>query len=253
MRPDQYGIGTVWHRRTREHTHAFRYKLWFCLLDLDTLPERLEKSPWWSELRWNLVSFRRQDFIAPFERSIADAVRDRVEQHLGWKPAGQIRLLTQPRQWGLCFNPVSFYFCYSERQQLDSIVAEVHNTPWGERHAYVLDATGPHQSGPEYRFEFDKSFHVSPFLPMQMQYRWRFRLEADALAVHMLVMENGAESLRTGMQLSLQPLNRNAMLRMPLIFPLQTIKVFGGIYWQAFRLWMKNTRFYPHPRHSVKP
>lgn len=253
MQPDQYGTGTVWHRRTREHAHAFRYRLWFCLLDLDRLHQRLSQSRWWSERRWSLVSFRREDFIAPFERPIADAVRDRVEQQLGRRPDGQIRLLTQPRQWGLCFNPVSFYFCFSSNQQLDSIVAEVHNTPWGERHAYVLDALKSDLAATEYAFEFDKAFHVSPFLPMQMRYRWRFRLEADALAVHMLVMENGAESLRTGMQLSLRPLDRTAMLQMPLLFPLQAIKVFGGIYWQAFRLWIKRTRFYPHPRHSIKP
>ncbi|MEM7054775.1 MAG: DUF1365 family protein, partial [Pseudomonadota bacterium] len=156
MRPDQYGQGTVWHRRVRERDHAFRYRLWFALVDVDMLDQRLPLSRAWSSRRFAPVSFYRPDFIAPHDRSIGDAVRDRVEQALGRRPDGQVRLLTQPRQWGLCFNPVSFYFCHDEQGRLDSIVAEVHNTPWGERHAYVLDAQSADRDRTDYHFSLDK-------------------------------------------------------------------------------------------------
>ncbi|MEM1081137.1 MAG: DUF1365 domain-containing protein [Pseudomonadota bacterium] len=247
MLPDQYGVGQVWHRRTCEHEHFFRYQLWYCLLDVDRIDARLRKSWLWGLRPWSLIRFRRQDYMRPKNLPLGEAVRDRVETVLNRRPAGQIRLLSQLRQWGLCFNPVSFYFCYDAEDRLDSVVGEVHNTPWGERHAYVMDATGFGAQPEEWTFQFDKAFHVSPFLPMDMRYEWRFKLNRDLLRIHMLVTESGAESLRTGLNLSLHPLDQSAMRWLPFRTPLQAVKVVGGIYWQAFRLWCKRTRFYSHP------
>ena len=250
MLPDQYGVGTVWHRRFKQRDHAFRYRLWFALIDIDSIDNTLSRSRLWSKRRFSLASLYRPDMIEPHDQSVGRVVRDRVEQVLKRRPTGQLRLLTQPRQWGLCFNPVSFYLCYDQGGKLDSIVADVHNTPWGERHAYVLDAA--RQADPNYEFEFDKDFHVSPFLPMNMRYSWRFKLTEDALSVHMLEMENESKSLATGLSLTLQELNRSAMRRLPLQFPLQAAKVVTGIYTHAARLWLKKVRFYPHPKYDDK-
>ncbi|MEN1729719.1 MAG: DUF1365 domain-containing protein, partial [Pseudomonadota bacterium] len=161
--------GTVWHRRRAPRTHEFRYKLYFSLLDLDQLDQTFGLSRLWSLNRFNLVSLRRRDYIEPFDVPLADAARSRVESELSFRPNGRIRMLTHLRQWGFCFNPVTFYFCDHD-QKLAVIIAEVHNTPWNERRAYVLDARK--QPGPDYRFEFDKDFHVSPFLPMDVAYDW---------------------------------------------------------------------------------
>jgi DUF1365 family protein len=150
----------------------------------------------------------------------------------------------------VCFNPVSFYLCVDDHDQLQFIVAEVHNTPWGERHAYVLDARA--QEGPDYRFCFSKAFHVSPFLPMALDYDWRFRLEPDRIIVHMLVMDGDSECFSAGMKLDLAPMNGRAMTRMPLIFPLLTLRVLGAIYWQALRLWLRRIPFIPHPDKQAK-
>jgi len=246
-RPDQFGVGDVWHRRVREHDHHFRYSISYCLLDVDRIDQRLSRSRLWSRKPWAPVRYRRSDYMLPQDQSLGTVVRDRVEQHLGRRPAGQIRLLTQLRQWGLCFNPVSFYFCYARPNVMDCIVAEIHNTPWGERHAYVLDASGPNHDQQAMEFTFKKAFHVSPFLPMDMQYHWRIGLADDKVRIHMLVTEQGAESLKTGLQLELKQLDTRAMNRLPFQFPLQAAKVVGGIYWQAFRLWHKRTQFFPHP------
>ncbi|MGB0514820.1 MAG: DUF1365 domain-containing protein, partial [Wenzhouxiangellaceae bacterium] len=229
MRPDQAATGTIWHRRSGPKPHAFRYRAWFSLIDTDDLEMRFAKSRLWSLERWNLVTFRRRDYLAPHDRPLAEAARDRVEQALAHRPVGAVRMLTHLRQWGVCFNPVTFYFCHAPGGALDAIVAEVHNTPWDQRHAYVLDAR--RQPGPDYRFEFPKAFHVSPFLPMQMEYDWRFVLQPESVAVHMKVMEQGQECFSAGMRLQLAPLDGRRMRRMPLVFPLMTVRVMAGIYY----------------------
>ncbi|MGK7297490.1 MAG: DUF1365 domain-containing protein [Candidatus Wenzhouxiangella sp. M2_3B_020] len=246
MPPDRLAVGKVWHRRGGPRPHAFRYRLGMTLIDPAKIEQRFSASRLWSVDRPNLVTLRRSDYIGPSESPIEEAVRDRVESELGFRPGGTVRMLTHLRQWGTCFNPVTFYFCErSGGGDLDAIVAEVHNTPWGERHAYALDARAQH--GPDFRFEFDKRFHVSPFLPMAMRYQWRFGYRPDRIDVHMRVMEGRRESLAVGMRLELSELDARAMRRMPWRFPAMTARVVIGIYFQAFRLWLKRTPFFTHP------
>ena len=85
------------------------------------------------------MRFRRSDYLGDPAVPLADAVRALVAERLGSAPQGPIRLLTHLRTFGHCFNPVSFYYCFAaDGERLEAIVAEVTNTPWGERHAYVL-------------------------------------------------------------------------------------------------------------------
>ncbi|MEE4303963.1 MAG: DUF1365 domain-containing protein [Wenzhouxiangella sp.] len=237
--------GRVWHERVTPRPHRFVYRTSYTLLDIDRIPDVFGRSRLWSMEGRNLVSFRRGDFLRPLDRSLRRAVLDRVAEETGRRPEGRILLLAHLRQWGFCFNPVSFYFCLDRNERLNAIVAEVHNTPWNERHAYVLDCRD--QSGPDYRFGFDKVFHVSPFMPMDMRYDWRFRVEDERLRIHMRLKQAGRQYFSVGMLLSMEPMTSAAMRRMPLKFPLMTAKVVAAIYWQAFRLWLKKTPFHSHP------
>ena len=228
MSRDRFAVGDVWHRRSGPRPHAFRYRLGMTLIEPEDIRRRFSASRLWSIGRPNLVTFRRSDYIGPSDRPIEDAVRDRVEADLGFRPAGTVRMLTHLRQWGACFNPVTFYFCERGAESLDAIDART-------------------QRGPDFRFEFDKRFHVSPFLPMGMRYQWRFRYQSHRLAVHMRVMDGDRESLSVGMRLQLGDLDARAMRRMPWRFPAMTARVVIGIYYQAFRLWLKRTPFFTHP------
>jgi uncharacterized protein len=240
--------GWVLHRRVSPIRHEFRYPLCMLCVDVDRLEDH--RSAWFSSSRRAApLALRPADYpsgrlAAPDSGTIRSAVNERLEQD-GFEPAQQVYLLTQPRSWGVLFNPVSFYFCLRDGE-LVAVLAEITNTPWDEVHVYVLDARG---QGSELTFEFPKRFHVSPFMPMDLRYRWRVRLAPHAIEVAMTLLRDGEEVFFAGMYLRPRPLDRRAMRRVALRFPLQSIRTLARIYWQAFRLWRRGTPFYTHPRH----
>jgi DUF1365 family protein len=167
--------GTVRHRRHLPRPHAFRYRIFQPLLDLAELELAFADRWLWSVERGNVASFRRRDFHGDRDTPLDAAVRDTVAAHLGRRPTGPIRMLAHLRYFGQCFNPVVLYYGYCEDgRTLDWIVAEITNTPWNERHAYVLPVAKAVERHRMLHWDFDKRFHVSPFMPMSRNYAWRF-------------------------------------------------------------------------------
>jgi uncharacterized protein len=242
--------GWVLHRRLSPIRHEFRYPLCMLCVDVDRLEDH--HSTWFSSSRRPApVALRPADYpsgqrAARSPGAVRGGVRSAVNARLqqdGIESAQQVFLLTQPRSWGVLFNPVSFYFCLRDGE-LVAVLAEITNTPWDEVHTYVLDARG---QGSELTFEFPKRFHVSPFMPMDLRYRWRVRLAPQAIEVAMTLLRDGEEMFFAGMYLRLRPLDQRAMRRVALRFPLQSVRTLARIYWQAFRLWRRGTPFYTHP------
>lgn len=244
--------GWVRHRRHRPHPHAFRYRLYLIYLDLGELDRVFAGRRFWSVNRRNLGEFRRSDYLGDAAVPLDEAVRRRVEEALGRQPEGPIRLLTHLRTFGHCFNPVSFYYCYRpDGMTLDCVVAEITNTPWKERHSYVLDAATAQRHGSALGWGFPKQFHVSPFLPMQRDYAWRLQPPGEQLRIHMDVGTAGTRDFDATLVLDRRPLDGPTLARCLLRYPLMTFKVVLAIHWQAFLIWRARNPVYDHPRHGA--
>ena len=239
--------GSVRHRRHLPRAHAFRYRMAQLYLDLDEIDEVFRARWLWSVERPNLAEFRRADFLGDPAQPLAEAVRDRIQRATGERPAGPVRLLAHLRYGGYSFNPVSFYYCHDSVGGLHSIVAEVTNTPWKQRHAYVLPMATATRRGRALHWDFDKCFHVSPFLPLDRRYAWSFTVPGDDLRVHMEVHGEGAREFDASLSLQRTPLDRHALARVLWRYPLMTTQVIAAIHWQALRLWLKGTPVHDHP------
>ncbi len=298
--------GWIRHRRFVPVSHQFRYPIFMFYLDLDEL-DQVFKNTWYASVEsFNLLSFRRKDYFQPEQPCLKTAVIHAVTDHCQQQgtvipPITRVCMLTHLRVLNWVFNPVTFYYCFDQHNQLQCILSEITNTPWNERHHYVLPVnpttseTAIHSETSsetainwrsvgqqKHVFTFNKAFHVSPFNPMNMSYRWVFSEPQQQLHVHMenhlrtvhkeakphkeskphtepklhsepnlLSTPNPNElserhfdaTLRLE-QASLSSDLTRTLIRQPWI----TVKVVSGIYWQAFKLWCKRAPFYSHPK-----
>ena len=240
--------GQVKHRRFAPTVHTFTTRLFYTYLDLDELGEIFRGRWLWSTRYPTLAWFRRADYFGDARVPLKTAVCDRVERETGRRPAGPIRLLTHLRYFGYVFNPVTFYYCFDPTDQyIETIVAEITNTPWGERHTYVLPRENDISLSNDLHFLFGKDFHISPFMPMEIRYDWSFVTPGHHLHVHMQNIQNEHKIFDATLNLRRKPLNATTCARVLTLYPLMTVKVIGIIYWQALRLFLKRTPLYTHP------
>ena len=240
--------------------HRFSYRLFMNYIDLAEAPA-LVRAGLLAEGLFAQNSFRRQDHFGDPRESLEQTVRDLVLKETGRPAAGPIRLLTLLRVYGCYFNPLSLYFCFAaDGATLETIVVEVENTPWLERHCYVLGA-GNRAPGAKREHRHRKSFHVSPFMGMNVEYRWRLSTPGEKLRVcienrrlteqpdpqHGEVVEQRCY-FRAAMSLRRWPLNRRTQRTLHGRHPLAPAQVVVGIYQQAYHLWRKQCPYYPHPK-----
>lgn len=240
--------GRLRHRRFAPRAHRFSYRLFMMYVDLAEL-DQIFRGRWlWSARRPALAWLRRADYLGDPDLPIDTVVRERVAAQSGVRPAGPIRMLTHLRYYGVGFNPVTFYYCFDAADtRVESIVAEITNTPWNERHAYVL--TDPVSETPSrvQRYRFAKSFHVSPFMPMEMNYDWHFGMPGRCLAVNMQNFQHGERVFDATLSLSRREIGAAALARALVAFPCMTASVLAGIYTQALKLYIKRIPFHAHP------
>ncbi|WP_320671446.1 DUF1365 domain-containing protein [Patulibacter defluvii] len=246
--PSAVYLGRISHRRHAPQVHAFSYPTAMLYVSLEQLPDVLERHRGWGVERRAPLAFRRRDHHGDPAVPLDEAIRRTVATRCGRRPRGPVRLLFQPRLLGRSFNPVTFAYCFGDDGvTLEAVLAEVTNTPWGERHAYVLDAARADREGDALAVGLDKAFHVSPFMAIDHRYRWRTTIPGPRLRIHLASERDGRRIFDAGLDLDRRPLDAAGLRAYLRHQPLGPFAVLGRIYGQALRLAARRVPIHPHP------
>lgn len=248
--------GTVFHRRLEPVEHELSYPVRMPLLDLRELPEALDAHPLWSARRPAPFRFRAADFLrtegeppASGPEELADRAWELAEPDVAPDRRGTVRVLAFPRALGVGFNPVSFLFLCDPCGAARAAIAEVTNTPWGERHTYIVRRRG--EDGPM-RAVVPKRMHVSPFNGMDQSYELNLTEPGETATITVTNRERGRIVFEAGLSMRRLPLTRAELNRTIAQQPLGPIGALGRIYGHALRLRLKGAPFHPHPASSSK-
>jgi uncharacterized protein len=245
--------GSVSHCRFEPIEHRFQYRLYMLYLDLAELPELVGTGRLISSKRVAGTSFLESDHLSGMG-NLDTEVRSLVELETGQRPSGPVRMLTQLRYFGYYFSPLNLFYVFSkDGLELETIVAEVNNTPWGERQCYVLWSGNRLAADRMLSYQHEKQMHVSPFMGMKMDYRWRIKAPSDQLSV---ALENICDDRRlfaACLNLNRLELNRSNLRWVSLRYPLMTAQIITAIHFQALKLWWKKCPVYQHPNKTSAP
>jgi len=239
-------VGSVAHRR-RAPDHMFRRRLRLALVFLDEV-DSLRSQGLLQKLTF---AFRKTDYLTGTSHEIQDEVRDRVEKYAGWRPRGPVALLCQLRHLGLTFDPIRVYYCLTEDEaRVEAVIAEVTNTPWGERHEYIGAVDSSTAASPALSWNTTKNFHVSPFMEMARSYRFRVAVPTDQLSLAVQSRSGSSEHFVAAATFRRVTWTHRTMARSLLAFPWMPAQALLGIYFEAARLWWRGAQFHSHPRHA---
>lgn len=244
--------GTVSHRRHSPVAHALSSRLAMAAVDLDELAPGGRLEALLTRRRLAPIRLARRDYLAPHHLDLAEAARLVAAGATGRRPSGPVVLLTQLRTLGWNFNPISlYYFLDPTGCRLEAVAFEVTSTPWGERHTYVVEP-GPGEAAVE-GTHLDKALHVSPFLGMDLEYRFSCSPPGERLSAGFEVRRGGELVLEADLRLERRrDLDRRGLAWMGLAYPLMPQRVSARIYLEAARLLTKGAPVHAHParRHA---
>lgn len=241
--------GKVRHERHVDAKHVFEYGvycLWLKVSDVDNVGCRW---PAIRRARFGAVTVVADDYMAlRLESTLMERLQGEIKDKMGARWEGEAYLLAQPRHFGFVMNPLSLFYCYDPNGSLRFIVGEITNTPWSERHCYVFDMASDEPMSAK-NFTISKEFHVSPFLPMNMEYTWRFNPPSERLAVGIWNRKDQRLDFEAHMTLRREPLTWANLMKKMLKMPMMTWKIWFGIYVNAGILFfIKRVTFYSHPK-----
>lgn len=244
-------FGKVIHKRFRPKAHSLAYRVFWLFLDLEEMDQLDARLRHFSAGRFNLISFYPRDHGDGTDVPLRTQITRWLEQGGIDIGQGAIRLLTMPRILGYVFNPISVYYCYDEAQRLAALVYEVTST-FKNRHSYVIPV--PQADLGQRRFEqaAAKALYVSPFMNMDMDYRFRGHVPSDALDLAIDGMDAHGKLIHASLLAQRQPLTDASLLRAIMAFPLLTMKVVAAIHWEALKLWLKGIGLTKQPAPPVE-
>ena len=254
MYPLAIATAKIRHRRYLPTVHHFESYLNYLWFDPEQISTWNKKSWLWSAQKWNVLSLNEDDFLTMQRGTIRQKIAHILLEQENFCLAKNaiLRVLALPRTIGFRFNSVVFYWVFDAEQQLLFILSEITNTPWKERQVYVHDCRQQANilgSYSRYQFDFAKAFHVSPFMPMNLNYRWAFSFSDAKNVIHMQLYNQGVLQFDASMQFELQAITvPSQQHRYAVRNVFEPFRMLGGIYWQAFQLWKKKIPFYPHPK-----
>jgi hypothetical protein len=239
-------VGSIRHRRSGPVRHEFTYPLFMAFLDVDRIPELMKVSRFTSYNRFNSAAFYEADHFGDPTLTLRQRLSADAANHGIRLPEGPIFLLTHLRYLGYNFNPISIFYCYNREGRIETMMAEVNST-FGERHNYWLSAAnrvGPPES---LRYQCGKKMHVSPFLPMELDYGFVLPPPGERLIAHMNTMAGEQIPLDATLRLRREPWTAASLRRVLLRFPWMTAKVIVAIHWEALKLYRKQVPVFTHP------
>lgn len=242
--------GSVVHTRLRPVRHRLRYRMMALLLDLDELPLLSARLKLFSVERFNLFAFFGRDHLAGDDTPLRIQVEAQLARAGIATDGGPIRVLCMPRVLGAVFNPLSVFFCHAANGDLRAVLYEVNNT-FGQRHSYLIPVADPQQR--VHRQRCAKQFYVSPFMEMAMDYHFRLVAPADRVSIGIEAHDASGPILSAGFSARRQELSDATLLRTLLRHPMLAARVFGGIHWEALKLWRKGMRVLPRPAPPPNP
>lgn len=251
-------LGNIIHKRFSPKKHSFNYRLYMLALDVADVESHYNNKAgfgifgfsWYKPLR-----FVEQDYLIaqPKNKQVGDLaplnerIQTKVAELSGHKDISRIVMLVQVRCFGIYFSPANFYFCYDHNGQCTQMLAEVSNTPWNERHYYLVDLLTDSADK-----KTKKNFQVSPFMDLAMTYFWQVTPPSchdDKLLVNIknkrVDEESGQATMLFDASLVMKkkPFTKKSLLRIWAQLPVMTVKVVLTIYWQALKLFIKRVPF----------
>ena len=230
--------GKVIHRRFKPKEHYFKYKVFSLLIDIDELETIEKKIKIFSYNKFNIISFFDIDHGPRDGTPIKNWIIKNLKKIGINSEKVQVKLLCYPRIFGYVFNPLSIFFIYDENSKLISILYEVKNT-FGEQHTYIFKA----EDSETLRNSCVKKFHVSPFIDMECNYKFRVNKPSDKISVIIDQSDNGGKLLFASQDGTAKEFSNKNLFVSYIFHPLMTFKVIVAIHYEAFKLWLKGIKF----------
>jgi len=246
----QIYMGQIMHQRFRPMQYKFQYQIFSLKVDVDRIEEESNSVLWLGVNRFNLFSLHEKDYGARSDKGWRTWFEELITSYGATQKPAKIELVCMPRYLGFTFNPLAMWYAYNSRDELIAVVAEVSNT-FGQWHHYVLvDHGKPLQD--KISATVDKAFHVSPFMNMNCQYRFKLVRPDERYRIGIYETENHKpllNAIQVGKAVQLTSAN---LFKSALKLPFNTLKVVLMIHWWALKIWVKGGTFHRTPKHLEK-